>query len=59
MLVNALKTQDIIEHDEALAERLAAAGELVSFHAGPDIITQSGSDNSVHFSFSPARRMYT
>jgi CRP/FNR family transcriptional regulator, cyclic AMP receptor protein len=48
-LIAALQGCIIVEHNEALAKRLAEDGQLVSFELGNEIIAQGGSDNDVYF----------
>jgi CRP/FNR family cyclic AMP-dependent transcriptional regulator len=48
-LVAALRQQKLIMGDSALAEALAAEGDLVAFPAGRNIITQGEADRDVHF----------
>lgn len=47
--VDALLQQRVIGGDRALAERLAAAGEVVEFPAGSIIVEQDGGDDDVYF----------
>lgn len=49
LLIEALKKQDIVEHDESLATSLATSGEIVAFQANAEIVVQDDSDNSVYF----------
>jgi CRP/FNR family transcriptional regulator, cyclic AMP receptor protein len=49
LLIETLKKQDIVEHDESFATAIARAGELVEFASGSDIIIQDDSDNSILF----------
>jgi len=48
-LIAALQSCPLVEHNEALAARLAEAGQLVSFEAGDVIMTQGAEDNDVYF----------
>lgn len=47
-LIEAIKTQRLVEHDEALANALADAGELVEFATGTQFITQGDGDNDAY-----------
>jgi CRP/FNR family transcriptional regulator, cyclic AMP receptor protein len=49
LLLEALRKQDIIEHDEGFAAALAAGGTLVDFPSNVDLVVQGGADNSVFF----------
>jgi predicted nucleotide-binding protein len=48
-LVTVLQGCRLVEHDEALAKRLAEVGNLVSFESGDTIVTQGADDNDVFF----------
>jgi CRP/FNR family transcriptional regulator, cyclic AMP receptor protein len=48
-LVSVLQSCTLVEHNEALARRLAEAGKLESFSVGDVIITQGADDNDVYF----------
>lgn len=47
-LIEAVKGQRLVEHDEALAAKLADRGELVHLLAGDTIMMQGASDNDVY-----------
>lgn len=49
LLVETLKKQEIVEHDEAFAAFLAEGGELEEFKPNAEIVTQGNSDNEVYF----------
>lgn len=48
-LIDALLQQKIVAGDRAVAEKIAASGELVPFEAGETIIEQDGDDDDVFF----------
>lgn len=48
-LIGVLMTQRLVEHDNALAERLADEGELVILNAGDVMIEQNSADNDLYF----------
>jgi predicted nucleotide-binding protein len=48
-LVEAIKAQRLVEHDEALATALVDAGELFEFTTGTQFITQGSGDNEAYF----------
>jgi CRP/FNR family cyclic AMP-dependent transcriptional regulator len=48
-LLEALRNQSLVEHNDYLAQRLCDAGTLEKFEAGSSIITQGASDNDVYF----------
>jgi CRP/FNR family cyclic AMP-dependent transcriptional regulator len=48
-LIEALRKQDVVQYDGALAAALADAGAIVTLSPGQNIVTQGGSDNSVFF----------
>ena len=48
-LIDAIKSQRLVEYDEVLAAALAAKGELVEFNPGAQIINQGDSDNDAYF----------
>jgi CRP/FNR family transcriptional regulator, cyclic AMP receptor protein len=48
-LLTALQNCSIVEHNEALAKRLAGIGELVAFKRGDALIVQHSADNEVYF----------
>jgi predicted nucleotide-binding protein len=48
-LIDAVKSQRLVEHDEALATALVAAGELVEFDTGTQFIKQGDGDNDAYF----------
>jgi CRP/FNR family cyclic AMP-dependent transcriptional regulator len=48
-LVATLQSCFLVEHNEAMAEALAASGKLVSFVIGDAIISQGADDNDVYF----------
>jgi len=47
-LVEVLKAQQVVEHDEKLAQQLADQGELVQFSAGDSLVVQGSADNDVY-----------
>ena len=47
-LIDALKLQSLVEHDEALAAALVDAGELVEIQEGVQFITQGDADNDAY-----------
>jgi CRP/FNR family cyclic AMP-dependent transcriptional regulator len=49
LLIEALRKQDIVQHDLALATALTDAGKLIEFEPGKNIVTQNATDNSVFF----------
>jgi CRP/FNR family cyclic AMP-dependent transcriptional regulator len=49
LLIEALRKQDIVQHDAALATALADVGTLIEFDTGANIVTQDATDNSVFF----------
>lgn len=49
-LIEALRSQRLVEGDEVLATALADAGELAEYPTGTHIITQGDADNDVHTS---------
>jgi len=48
-VLEALRGQTLVEHDDALAQRLAEAGTLTAFAPGDVIIRQGSTDNDVYF----------
>src|ERR1700722_10110949 len=48
-LTEALKAFRLVEHDESLARRLAAEGELLEISEGTTIIEQKTLDDSLYF----------
>jgi CRP/FNR family transcriptional regulator, cyclic AMP receptor protein len=48
-LIDALRDQRLIEHDEALATSLADSGELINVAPGTDLIVQGHADNDIYF----------
>lgn len=48
-LIEALRTQKIVQGDRVIAEALAAHGELVAFASGQNIIEQGASERDVFF----------
>lgn len=48
-LIAALQSCHLVEHNEALARRLAEVGQVVAFDAGDVIMTQGADDNDVFF----------
>jgi CRP/FNR family cyclic AMP-dependent transcriptional regulator len=48
-LIAALQGCPLVEHNEALASRLAEVGQVVSFDVGDVIMTQGADDNDVFF----------
>jgi len=48
-LIEALREQRIVEHDEHLASALADAGEIVEYKPGDPIVMQGASDSDVYF----------
>jgi CRP/FNR family transcriptional regulator, cyclic AMP receptor protein len=48
-LITALQNCPLVEHNEALASRLAEVGQLVSFETGNAIMAQGAEDNDVYF----------
>lgn len=48
-LIQAVKAQRLVEHDEKLANALINAGELVSFTPGEQLIVQGDIDNDAYF----------
>ena len=48
-LIDALKSQRLVGHDEVLATALADAGELVEFDPGTQFINQGDGDNDAYF----------
>lgn len=48
-MIAALQGCPLVEHNEALASRLAEVGQVVSFDAGEVIMTQGADDNDVFF----------
>lgn len=49
LLVDAIKAQRLVEHDEALASALVDVGELVELPSGTQFITQGNTDNHAFF----------
>lgn len=49
LLIEALRKQDIIQHNDALASEIADVGILREYPPGSNIVTQSATDNSVFF----------
>lgn len=49
LLIEALRKQDIVQQDVALATELADAGKLLEYEPGTNIVTQNATDNSVFF----------
>ncbi|MHB8902183.1 MAG: TIR domain-containing protein [Thermoguttaceae bacterium] len=48
-LIDAIKSQRLVEHDEALATAIIDAGELVEFETGTQLISQGDGDNDAYF----------
>lgn len=48
-LIAALQSCHLVEHNEALANRLAEVGQVVPFDAGDVVMTQGADDNDVFF----------
>lgn len=48
-LIDAIKSQHLVEHDEAFATALIDAGELVEFETGMQLINQGDGDNDAYF----------
>lgn len=48
-LIDAMKSQRLVEHDETLATTLVEAGELVEFDTGTQFINQGDADNDAYF----------
>jgi len=48
-LVDVLMDQRLIEHDKALAERIADEGELVTLGVGDVLVEQDSTDNDLYF----------
>ena len=48
-LVTALKDCSIVEHNEAIAKKLAEVGQILAFEVGNSILSQGGSDNDIYF----------
>lgn len=48
-LIEALLSQKAVAGDRALAERLAAAGQLVQYKTGDTLVEQGGGDDEVYF----------
>ena len=48
-LVDALRLQQAIANDEAIARELAVVAELLEFKAGEPLMTQDGSDSDIYF----------
>lgn len=48
-ILEALRNQTLVEHNDALAEKLNDVGVLVEYEAGASIVTQGASDNDVYF----------
>lgn len=57
-LIDALVTQEVVEHDRALAERIAKVGTLECVEPGQDIIVQDASDNEIYFIVSGTVAVY-
>jgi CRP/FNR family transcriptional regulator, cyclic AMP receptor protein len=49
LLIDALRAQEVVEHDAGLAARLAEAGELRHVAMGADLIEQDANDNDLYF----------
>ena len=49
LLIEALKGNDLVGRDEALAKRFAEEGELVSLQHGSTFIEQEQTDNDIYF----------
>ena len=47
LLIDTLKAQHLVEHNDALATRIAERGELVEFKPGEALIRQDSADNDV------------
>jgi CRP/FNR family transcriptional regulator, cyclic AMP receptor protein len=58
LLIDTLKRQDVVEHNERLARALVADGELLEFAPATDIITQGAADNSVYFLLTGEANLY-
>ena len=48
-MITTLQSCPLVEHNEALASRLAEVGQVVSFDVGDVIMTQGADDNDVFF----------
>jgi len=48
-LMEALLRQEIVANDNAVAEKLARAGQLVEFKVNETIVEQNGNDTEVYF----------
>jgi CRP/FNR family cyclic AMP-dependent transcriptional regulator len=48
-LIEAIRSQRLIEHDEALATALVEAGELVEIATGTQFLTQGNADDDAYF----------
>lgn len=48
-LIETIKSQRLVEHDEALAAALVEAGEVVDFAPGTQFINQGDGDNDAYF----------
>jgi CRP/FNR family transcriptional regulator, cyclic AMP receptor protein len=49
LLVEALKKQELVGGDDAIANALVDVGQLVEFEPGKDLIVRGGQDNDVFF----------
>lgn len=49
LLMDALRGQEVVEHDAALAVRLAEVGELQEIAQGANLIEQGANDNDLYF----------
>lgn len=57
-LITALMHQEVIEHNEALATKIADIGTLDCIPAGTDFIVQGGRDNDIYFVISGEADIY-
>ncbi len=48
-ILEALRSQTLVEHNDALAQKLNDVGTLANFEPGTAIVTQGASDNDVYF----------
>src|SRR6516225_1049995 len=48
-LISALRDQQIVEHDDALAAEIASNGELVEFAPNDALVTQGAHDSDIFF----------
>src|SRR5437763_1979410 len=48
-LITALKDCFLVEHNDALADRLVKVGQVITFDGGDMIMSQGAADNDVYF----------